>query len=52
MMSNATSTTRGLEWPLTILVSLCIVVLVNLAYVWVATQHAPLVESSYETVER
>ena len=39
-------------WPLGIALGLLVVVVVNFAFIYVATQNAPLVESSYETVDR
>lgn len=43
---------RGLEWPIGIAVGLLVVVLVNVGFIVVATNHAPIIESSYETADR
>lgn len=43
---------HGRAWPLGIALGLLVVVVVNFAFVYIATQNAPQVESSYETVDR
>lgn len=42
----------GIEWPIGITLGLLAVVIVNIGFIVVATNHAPIVEASYETTER
>ncbi len=42
----------GLEWPIGITVGLMVVVLVNVGFIIIATNNAPIIEASYETADR
>ena len=42
----------GIEWPLGIAMGLLVVVMVNVGFIVVALDNAPIVEPSYETVDR
>jgi len=46
------STPKGLEWPIGIAAGLLVVVLVNVGFIVIATSNAPIIEASYETVDR
>ena len=43
---------KGLEWPLGIAGGLLLVVLVNFAFIYIATSDPPVIEASYETGKR
>jgi len=43
---------RDLAWPLGLATFLLVVVLVNFTFIYIATQNPPLVEDSYNLVER
>lgn len=43
---------RGLEWPLGIALFLMTVVLVNMAFIYIATSDPPQIDASYETGRR
>lgn len=43
---------RGLEWPLGIALGLLTVVLVNIAFIYIATSDPPQIDANYEIGRR